>query len=284
MIDYSTFNSRPFIKDYLFAVDHVLAPGDLKNGIVFEESVNDGEEMIFGSCVSGRMEFTVGNTDGTAPNVTGKEYRWRKAVETVREDNTAMARAARPKAVCATDTVYYVSSTASYLSIYDLETNEKVADIDSAIAPEKAPEALYLSGDVLYCLYSEEPYVLSYFVTEDGFAVAGGIDLTDYQKKQVKRLANHGAGITMTDATMTEYLPIVSDGQTQEITIHRYEWADMGYFIAEKPEKLKVTKINVTAYDRMVLFDSVVDDWLESLSYPVSLTDMLTSLCNLIGV
>ena len=45
MIEYDDFNLRPYISDYLFADNYLLAPGDLKGGISFEESVNDGEVL-----------------------------------------------------------------------------------------------------------------------------------------------------------------------------------------------------------------------------------------------
>ena len=78
MIEYADFNLRPSISDYLFADGYLLAPGDLKDGISFEESVNDGEELTFGSCVSGSIRFTVDNIEGNAPEIIGKEYRWKK--------------------------------------------------------------------------------------------------------------------------------------------------------------------------------------------------------------
>ena len=81
MIEYDDFNLRPYISDYLFADNYLLAPGDLKDGISFEESVNDGEELTFGSCVSGSLKFTVDNADGNAPDIVGKEYCWKKAVQ-----------------------------------------------------------------------------------------------------------------------------------------------------------------------------------------------------------
>lgn len=284
MIGYSTFNSRPFIKDYLFAPDHVLAPGDLKGGMSFEESVNDSEELVFGCCVAGELVFEVDNTDGTAPNVTGKEYRWRKAVEVGRAEDTVLAKAMRPKAICGNGEVYYASTNTSFLSIWNAGTNTKVADIDSSIASTKAPEALYLEGNILYCLYADEPYVVAYFVSGTGFEVAGGIELTSYQIKQVKRLAKRGIGIAMTGDGMTEWLPVVRDNRTQSVLVYSYEWADMGYFVAQKPEKLKETKIHVTAYDRIVYFDEVVDEFLGELVYPITLAGLYDALCEHFGV
>lgn len=279
MIGYSTFNSRPFIKDYLFANDHVLAPGDLKDGISFEESVNNGEELVFGSCVAGKITFSVDNAEQNAPNVTAKEYRWRKAVEMETWSETSLKKVSRATAVCGNGSVYYVAGGSSYLSIWGGTSLTKITDIDPLIAPASPPEALCLIGNILYCLYGEEPYATVYFVTDNGFEMAGGIELTEFQKKQIKRLANRNTGLWLTDSGLTEWVPAGED-----LKAYRYEWLDMGYFIAEKPEKVRETKIKVVAYDRLVKFDTVVDDWIKALKYPVTLKEMLVSLCGMVGV
>lgn len=279
MIGYSTFNSRPFIKDYLFANDHVLAPGDLKDGISFEESVNNGEELVFGSCVAGKITFSVDNAEQNAPNVTAKEYRWRKAVEMETWSETSLKKVSRATAVCGNGSVYYVAGGSSYLSIWNGMTLTKITDIDPLIAPTNPPEALCLIGNILYCLYGEEPYATVYFVTDNGFEMAGGIELTEFQKKQIKRLANRNTGLWLTDSGLTEWVPVGED-----LKAYRYEWLDMGYFIAEKPEKVRETKIKVVAYDRLVKFDTVVDDWIKALKYPITLKEMLVSLCGMVGV
>lgn len=62
------------------------------------------------------------------------------------------------------------------------------------------------------------------------------------------------------------------------------EWIPLGVFISEKPDKLKTTLISLTAHDRMVKFDGYADTFLSSISYPVTLKEIFTALCNYVGV
>jgi len=63
-----------------------------------------------------------------------------------------------------------------------------------------------------------------------------------------------------------------------------YEDIQMGIFIAEKPTRVNDTRMRVKAYDRMIRFDVIVDDWIASLTYPITLKEYLISLCARIGV
>jgi hypothetical protein len=66
------------------------------------------------------------------------------------------------------------------------------------------------------------------------------------------------------------------EGQAEDI--------QMGIFIAEKPTRVNDNRIKVKAYDRMIKFDKIVDDWLRTVSYPTTLKNLLTGLCNHVGV
>jgi hypothetical protein len=63
-----------------------------------------------------------------------------------------------------------------------------------------------------------------------------------------------------------------------------FEDLQMGIFIAEKPTKINDTRFKVKAYDRMIKFDKIVDDWLKTVSYPTTLKNLLTGLCSYVGV
>lgn len=63
-----------------------------------------------------------------------------------------------------------------------------------------------------------------------------------------------------------------------------FEDIQMGIFIAEKPSKVNDTRIKVKAYDRMIKFDTIIDDWLATVVYPITLKNLLTGLCTFIGV
>lgn len=53
-----------------------------------------------------------------------------------------------------------------------------------------------------------------------------------------------------------------------------------GIFIAEKPIKKSDVVVSVTAYDRMGYFDIYVTEWLDSIQYPITLFELLQSLCD----
>lgn len=71
---------------------------------------------------------------------------------------------------------------------------------------------------------------------------------------------------------------------TWKIRVEGYPDLQMGIFIAEKPTKVNDTRIRVKAYDRMKKFDKIIDDWLNTITYPIALKNLLTGLCTYIGV
>lgn len=71
---------------------------------------------------------------------------------------------------------------------------------------------------------------------------------------------------------------------TWKVRVEGYPDIQMGIFIAEKPTKVNDTRIKVKAYDRMKKFDIIVDDWLNTIVYPITLKNLLTGLCAHIGV
>lgn len=62
-------------------------------------------------------------------------------------------------------------------------------------------------------------------------------------------------------------------------------WVTLGYFTGKKPNRYISSEIiDFTAYDRMQKFDVAADDWLDSLTYPMTVLQMFKSLCEWVGV
>ena len=58
-------------------------------------------------------------------------------------------------------------------------------------------------------------------------------------------------------------------------------WNTVGYFTGSRPEKIRsVEVISFTANDRMNRFDRLADDWVNSLTYPMTVNEMFHSLCS----
>lgn len=63
------------------------------------------------------------------------------------------------------------------------------------------------------------------------------------------------------------------------------EWVTIGYFSGEKPSNVTtVPTIEFTAYDRMILFDQLADNYLKTISYPATLQTIYDGLCAFVGV
>lgn len=62
-------------------------------------------------------------------------------------------------------------------------------------------------------------------------------------------------------------------------------WILIGWFKGQKPEKtLRTQTIQFTAYDMMVKFDKLADDWIDSLTFPMTMQAMFRSLCTYVGL
>ncbi len=98
------------------------------------------------------------------------------------------------------------------------------------------------------------------------------VSTIEFQLNNLNNLINNLAGKEITWKKRAETSPGV------------FEDIQMGIFIAEKPVKVNDTRIKVKAYDRMKKFDKIIDGWLATVSYPITLKNLLTGLCTYIGV
>lgn len=62
-------------------------------------------------------------------------------------------------------------------------------------------------------------------------------------------------------------------------------WVNMGYFTGEKPKNVtSVQTIAFTAYDRMSRFDILADEFVKSLTYPKTVSQIYDALCAYVGI
>ena len=63
------------------------------------------------------------------------------------------------------------------------------------------------------------------------------------------------------------------------------KWVTVGYFSGEKPNNVtSVNAISFTAYDRMVKFDQLADEYVQSITYPITVQGIYNGLCAFVGV
>ena len=62
-------------------------------------------------------------------------------------------------------------------------------------------------------------------------------------------------------------------------------WVNIGYFKGDKPKNVTTSNvISFTAYDRMRMFDTLADDYVQSITYPATLQNIYDGLCTFVGV
>lgn len=63
------------------------------------------------------------------------------------------------------------------------------------------------------------------------------------------------------------------------------KWVTIGYFTGEKPNNITSAEvIDFTAYDRMIRFDVLADDFLKTLTYPKTVKNIYDALCAYVGL
>ena len=70
-----------------------------------------------------------------------------------------------------------------------------------------------------------------------------------------------------------------------DVDEERTVWTQIGLFTGTRPDRVNsMGLIDFVACDRMQKFDILADDWIDSLSYPMTLREMYNSLCTYVGV
>lgn len=63
------------------------------------------------------------------------------------------------------------------------------------------------------------------------------------------------------------------------------KWVTIGYFSGEKPNNVTTVRtIEFTAYDRMIRFDKLADNYVNNITYPTTVQNIYNGLCAFVGV
>ena len=127
--------------------------------------------------------------------------------------------------------------------------------------------------------------------TDSDISAEGGITLT--------QIMNPDVDMVMGKAVASQIvIHFINNGQftgfnwTEEFRVDfgveisgSTSWVTVGYFTGKKPERItRAEVIEFTALDRMSKFDTLADDFLSTLVYPKSMSQIYSALCTYIGV
>ncbi len=112
--------------------------------------------------------------------------------------------------------------------------------------------------------------------------IQGGVTLS--------QSVNSGESLTLGSccATKAEFSLLDLEGRITELYgvefLYTYLGKQIGYFTVDSAEHIKNVGWNVTAYDRMMKFDKIVDSFLNGLSESFTLRELFSGLCEFVGV
>lgn len=284
--------TAPRVTDTFFGVGVTITSADMISTVKSEESVNPGDDLSFGGCVIPTAEFEMRDPGDTVSEIAGRSFVWYKNILTERFTEKKLAVSAKVKMVAWNpndkinpNMAYVVSATTPFVTIYNADTMKQVATIPDFC--NVAPESLVMDGFTLYALYSTEPYVAKYTLGFDGDApvLQDTPELSAYNIEQIKGMcANRKCLCRAASGGFCETLVETKNGRAIAVSGAIYTEHKIGYYIADKPEKVNGGKIKVHCNGWLSKFDIVVDEWLESLEYPITLKALITKLCGKAGV
>lgn len=282
MISYNTFKKPVRQKNLLMMEDKVLTDANIMGGVKYQQNCNADTDIMLGSCTSAVIDFQLENMNKTMSDITGKEIMWKYGTLTDSKDYAEFAKAVDRGLVCLNGNIAYVANeTAPYLSVWKLDTMKKLHDVVEAnILPVKA---LLLTSSTLYCGLEAEPFLQVFSVSGDSLTPVAKPVLSEYELSQVNYCVKYRKSVNWQGDVMREYKISYYNLKPCNLTENIFEFIKMGVFIADKPVKVNDTRIRVQAFDRMMLFERNIDEWYSSVVFPISLKNLLKSLCNYVG-
>lgn len=285
--------TAPRVTDTFFnASGMIITSADMLTPPKSEESVNPGDDLSFGGCVIPTVEFEMRDPGDAVSELTGKSLIWYKNILTEKlyekkfvMNNRVKMVAWNPNATIPKNKAYIVSSQSPFISIYNTETMEPITTVPDFAAT--APEAMVVDSFTLYALYSTEPYVAKYNLGFSGDApvLQTTPTLNAYNIEQIKdmckrhyclfRAASGGFCETVLERKNERPVAVVGSHYTE----HK-----VGYFTADKPEKVNGGKVRVHCNGWLAKFDFVADEWLDGLEYPMTLKALIGKLCDQAGI
>jgi len=228
------------------------------SGLKMIEAVNYDDELKIGACLSSTLSATFVNLNGLLSGFAFGECAVSLGVKIGAD--TFVPTIANVTAIHGT-TVYTGHSSAPYLRANGAATTEQPSFAVHCIA-------IY-DGEVMCVGWDGQTWATSGFLAP--------ISTNDFMTAKYATMAKSHLGYDFTGDIMSIY--------SEYGTIETYEFAPLGTFLIDTPEKRKTNLITVaTAYDKMKLLDVDASGFFDSLTFPITLGGIYAALCSFAGV
>ena len=264
------------------------------SGVSVSEAINFEEELTIGTCLSSVLEASIINDHRL---LSGYEFGDCAVSLGVRTGTSGVSGTAGNCLII----LGYGEADGVLVEGY---TQTPYLRMDGEAAPGGQPPfpvyGLIVDGRKLYCISAEgevwaadwrDMHAWSEYETEtwDDLAettwseMLGGylenstsLNPSPFMKRKLRKYANAGRGVVIESNIAYEFFP---DG-----FVKHFEYVPLGVFRMDIPTKRKTDIISVQSYDRMISFDVDAGAFLTSLTYPITVKQMLRRLCDYVNV
>ncbi len=261
---------------------YVLDDNDVFVDMELTQSVNPDGDFLIGVSSSAQLKFSVNDLYAVIPNeaIDDHAFALKRGRVTAINDLTALYNRFRKQWLIRDDSaVYMLDNRQPYVSVLWDD-----GEIYNPVQPVAPVVTGYVEDDILYCLHDVEPYVTAYAIGYDRLVMVGIPLLTDHQKHKQQWYRDHGICFIRTNDTTRQYNKRLYHSTVEEYSESTVQYQQRGIFTCEKPTRKNDNVISVLAYDNMTRFNVIVDEWNDTLSYPMTAEDMLHSLCEYCGI
>lgn len=277
------FKAMPVIRDILYTENYIFDGMDLYGSVTFEESVNSGQDLELGSCVMSKIEFQLQDLNYLINGIYGTEFTYKQAVKTDETEYEDLARLSRGKIIVVNGGYAYVANGTA-LSVWNVET--ALEEYTVSVSPSYPVLAMVVDGDTLYCLHDTSPWATTYSISDDKYTLTPVISpvFSTFYENKIKGLCALSKAINVQGDVIKEYGIEMYNLRPRNLIENTFECVQIGIFTAEKPTKVNDTRIKITCYDNMLKMEKYVDDYVNSVSYPITLKALLSGICGFVGL
>lgn len=291
---------------------------DLSQGVKVMEPLNLQEELTIGACPSATLDTTIMNQHGLLSDFEFGECEVSLSVRTNMENKNLIEANATTtmRYDSGSDVIFSGYINEPYLTVNGAATTAQppfpvysILTVDNTVyCISKEGEiwtALWVDGEIWNTLSNASWNDVSKFLWDNVQGVLIPFDdintwnsLSSYIWDEMK---DYIWGNFVKPSVMNEFMTNKLKGWAKNLRgmsfdgnilhefypsglIEKYEYAKLGVFIVDTPKKRRINLISISSLDRMRKFDTIADDFLDSLVYPKSLESIFSDLCNFVGV
>lgn len=281
---------RPLIR---FLNDNTFLTGEdiqLNGGLVVTEYFNTEEDLTIGCAPSSQLQVSLLNSKGYLNDYNYGEC---KVFLGAKVAETSWARG---DSIC-TAIFNYGQSDAARFDAYASEPYLTTNGEASNVQPPEALQSILIYGNTLYGIMSSgdvwtsvwdgtklvqlnvdtwndlSAYTWDEISDRRWIEFASVVELSSFMRNKLQYW--RGRGLWYNAEILYEF---------RDTSVDKYEYVPLGVFIADMPERRRSAVVNLTAQDRMKLFDRDASDWWNSLAFPLTVKQILAQMCNYLGV